>query len=321
MTRRPQRLRGVWWSAATAVLVVSVVLGVSAQRTPAGPDGDPAAVVTPGPVPALPGRVVDTVGVASYNVQWRTPRARLRADRDRLTARRGLDLIGWQETNSSQFRELDARYRARGWETWRWEGPREEGPAALALSWRTRTFELLDVDWVHVDGARRGLAEPHPPRWVVRARLRHRASGQTFTLLNTHLAHAIEQGEGWRPGPNARSARKHLRILARLWRSTPGDVLLSTGDYNFDHRDDSRARPAGGISDRFDGLATSSFAALGHEHVLPTHTSRWIDYVFVADRSLREGSAGAAQLVDHRVLEGFHSDHRPLVVRLRLYDR
>src|SRR5690606_8234954 len=162
-----------------------------------------------------------------------------------------------------QFRALNERYRDRGWETWSWEGPREGGPAALAFSWRTATFELVDVAWVQVGGARRGLAEPHPPPRVARAPLPRRGSGRRGTRRNTRLAHAIEQGEGWRPGPNARSAKKHLRILARLWRSTPGDVLLSTGDYNFGHRDDSRAQPVGGITDRFDGLATSSSAALG----------------------------------------------------------
>lgn len=314
------RRGGGWWAAAVALVAVMVVLGVTAPRTSTDhPRGPVVAVPTPGPVPALPGKVLDTVGVASYNVQWRTPRAGVRADRDRLTARRGLDLIGWQETNSPHFRELNERYRARGWETWSWEGPREEGPAALAFSWRTATFELVDVDWVHVDGARSGLAEPHPPRWVVRAHLRHRRSGQTVTLLNTHLAHAIEQGEGWRPGPNARSAKKHLRILARLWRSTPGDVLLSTGDYNFDHRDDSRAQPVGGITDRFDGLATSSYAELGHDYLAPTHTSRWIDYVFLADRSRRDGRRGAAQFVRHTVLDDFGSDHRPVLAWLRLY--
>lgn len=306
-------------------LVLVVVVGSVAERLTSrepGPEVRPAALAeAPAPPPVLPGTVVGSFGVATYNVQWRTPSRTLRRDRDRLAARRGLDLVGWQETNSPQFRALNARYRGRGWETWSWEGPREEGPVALAFSWRTTSFDLLDVDWIHVSGARRGLAEPHPPRWVVRAQLRHRSSGLTVTLLNTHLAHAIEQGEGWRPGPNARSARKHLRILARTWREAPGDVVLSTGDYNFDHRDDARARPAGGITDRFDGLATSSYAALGHEHVLPTHTSRWIDYVFLADRSRRVGRQGVAQLVRHRVLEGFHSDHRPLVVRLRLYGR
>lgn len=138
MTVRGRSRGGRWLTVGVAVIAVMVVLGVTTPRGPADePPGEVAAARTPGPVPALPGRVVDTVGVASYNVQWRTPRAGVRADRDRLAARRGLDLIGWQETNSPQFRELNQRYRARGWETWSWEGPREEGPAALAFSWRS----------------------------------------------------------------------------------------------------------------------------------------------------------------------------------------
>lgn len=312
--------------ALVALLGMALLVGVGLAvpgLLPGDETVDPArvarAVPPPGPAPRLPGEVVGGLGVASYNVQWRTPVAQLREDRDRLAARRGLDLVGWQETNSPQFRELNDRYRARGWETWSWEGPREEGPVALAFSWRTARLELLDVDWEKVSGARRGLGEPHPPRWVVRARFRHRGTGQSVTLLNTHVQHAIEQGQDWRPGPNARSAKKHLRLMADLWRTTPGDVLLSTGDYNWDHHDDSAARPKGGITDRFEGLATSSFAELGHEHVTPTHGSRWIDYVFLADRTRRDGRAGTAQLVRHAVLTDFHSDHRPLVARLRLY--
>lgn len=141
----------------------------------------------------------------------------------------------------------------------------------------------------------------------------------SVTLLNTHLHHAIEQGQGWRPGPNARGARKHLRILAEMWREAPGEVVLSTGDYNWDHRDDVAARPAGGIIDRFEGLATSSFAALSHDYLSPTHGTRWIDYVFLADQSRRAGDRGTAQLVRHWVPDGFSSDHRPLLTRLRLY--
>ena len=308
-----------WIAVGAVVAVLLVALGLvlrdtEGTRTEAAP-----MAAAPGPVAPVDDGVADVIGVATYNVQWRTQEKGLRADRDRLTSRRGLDLIGFQETNSPQFRALNDRYRQRGWETWSWEGKRTEGPAALAVSWRTQTLELLDVDWVHVSGLRLKLAEPHPPRWVVRAHFRHRASGRTVTLLNTHVQHNIEEGQGWRPGPNARSARKHLRVLAQQWREVPGDVVLSTGDYNFDFRDDALAVPKGGITDRFSGLATSSFAALGHEYLPPTLRSRWIDYVFLADRSERRDGQGAAQFVSHRVLTGMNSDHRPLVARVRLY--
>ena len=47
----------------------------------------------------------------------------------------------------------------------------------------------------------------------------------------------------------------------------PGDLVVGTGDFNFDYRDDSRARPEGGISRTQQGHATSSYQVLGLDGV------------------------------------------------------
>jgi endonuclease/exonuclease/phosphatase family metal-dependent hydrolase len=275
--------------------------------------------------PKLPGEVLTTIGVVSYNALRHLPLERARRDWDRLTGRDDVDLIGWQESKSPAFRRLYPRYRARGWETWHWPDP--DGPISLAVSWRTATFELLDVSFrrMHRGGYPRETTDPFPARWVVTAQLRHRATGRTVTLLNTHVNQHIETGERFERNLNAKRAKKHLATLARMWDTAPGSVVLGTGDYNFDFADDSRAKPAGGITRAFRGHATSTYQALGLDGLRPTRKTRWIDYVFVADRSLRRAGAGArrgsgtAQIARHRVLGGYASDHAPLLARIRVY--
>lgn len=278
---------------------------------------------TPRRAPRLPGEVLDTIGVVSYNAWRRLPLARAERDWDRLTAQQRIDLIGWQESKSPAFRDLYPRYRARGWETWHHPDP--DGPVSLAFSWRRATFELLDVTIhrMHRGGFPRETDAPFPARWVVQAELRHRPSGRTVTLLNTHVNQTIETGQRFERNLNAERAKLHLRRLARLWNTVPGDVVIGTGDYNFDHADDAAARPAGGIARRFADKAVSSYDALGLRGVVPTRNTRWIDYVWLSTDSLRgpggTGAAGTVQFATHRSLGGYGSDHRPILARIRLY--
>ena len=65
------------------------------------------------------------------------------------------------------------------------------------------------------------------------------------------------------------------------------------------------------------GWQVSSYGALGLTGVVPTRNTRWIDYVWLSTDSLRP--AGSAQFATHRSLDGFSSDHRPMLARIRLY--
>jgi hypothetical protein len=62
---------------------------------------------------------------------------------------------------------------------------------------------------------------------------------------------------------------------------------------------------------------------LGTDGVRPTRGSRWIDYVWLADRTLRVRAEdpGSGQFVRHRSVGGFSSDHRPMIAWVRWYDR
>lgn len=306
---------------AALALVAVVTVGATywVGRSPAErPDPRTATAERPARVPALPREVLDNVGVVTYNA-WRHLRpAKAAQDWRRLTRRDDVDLIGWQESKSQVFRTLHPRFEERGWSTW--HHPVPDGPISLAISWRRATFELLDVSWrrMHRGGYPSETDSPFPARWVVTAQFRHVPSGRTVTLLNTHVNQTIETGQEFQDNLNADRAKRHLRTLAQMWNKVPGEVVVGTGDFNFDHADDAAARPKGGISRRFEREAVSSYDALGRRGVVPTRQGRWIDYVWLSTDSLvRRG--GRAQFATHRSLGDYHSDHRPMLARIRLY--
>lgn len=288
-------------------------------------DGTRGTEALPRPAPAkrLPGRLVDTVGVASFNVYRHLPRRQAMKDAVRLTGEKSVDVIGWQETRADYFPDVKRRLERRGWDTWQlWE---QDGPFWLAVSWRRAEFSLIDGYWVrvHGGGGRDRTDLPYPPRGYVVVSLRHRESGRVLTVVDTHLNQGIETGEGFTDRVNADDAKVHLRALADVWDDVPGDLVVGTGDFNFDFADDFRARPEGGIWDTQHGHATSSYEALGVDGVEPTRGTRWIDYVWIADRTLRLApkDTGSGQFVAHESLDGYASDHRPLVARIRWYGR
>ncbi|PWN03839.1 hypothetical protein DJ010_07165 [Nocardioides silvaticus] len=283
----------------------------------------PAQAPRPAPAKKLPGAVVDTVGVASFNVYRHLPRRDAMADALRLTRDDRVDVIGWQETRADYFPDVRRRLEGKGWDTWQlWE---PDGPFWLAVSWRRADYELVDGAWTEVHGGagKQRTDLPYPPRGYVVVTLRHRDSGRLLTVVDTHLNQGIETGDGFTDRVNADDAKEHLRELADVWDEVPGDLVVGTGDFNFDHADDVAARPEGGILDTQDGHATSSYDVLGLGGVEPTRGDRWIDYVWIADRTLRVRARdeGTGQFVEHRSLDGYASDHRPLVAQIRWYDR
>lgn len=311
-------------TARLAALVACGVLLLGCSGPDDAPEDDaPVGLPRPAPADRLPGRVVDTLGVATFNVYRHLPRRDAMADALRLTRNDAVDVIGWQETRADYFPDVKERLARRGWDTWQlWE---PDGPFWLAVSWRRDRFELVDGSWTEVHGGagKQRTDLPFPPRGYVVVTLRHRDSGRLLTVVDTHLNQGIETGDGFQDSVNADYAKEHLRELAEVWDTVPGDLVVGTGDFNFDFHDDFRARPEGGIWDTQHDHAASSYQVLGLDGVEPTRGSRWIDYVWIADRTLRVDAkdAGSGQYVAHRSLGGFNSDHRPLVARIRWYAR
>ncbi len=137
MSRRVRSLLLV--AAVVALGAVGTALVLDEPQAPSTPSAK-AAVSGPGvtvaPVLQRAGRkrpVLASFGVASANAYRFLDFKDAKSDWDRLTARDGLDLIGWQESKSSEFRALYPRYLDKGWDTWFWSNP-DTGPISLAFS-------------------------------------------------------------------------------------------------------------------------------------------------------------------------------------------
>jgi len=275
-----------------------------AEETPDAQGG----MVTSGPA--------DVVGVASYNVFCCRSEGDLAADLRRLTSRDDVDVVGWQETD--EIAGLFPALEAQGWSTRFFT----DGGQENAISWRRSTFALVDSRsvLVHRGADAPDTPQPFPDRYVTSVVLRHRASGERLTVFDTHVNQYVENLADpgtWRNNINAVRAKDHLEAFADLWRRADTRWVVGTGDLNFDYRAEARVRPVRGISATLGAVAESSYQALGLRGLPPTHrlSGRWIDYVLAGRDALEEGRMAFRS---QRALDGYGSDHRPLVVRLEL---
>lgn len=268
------------------------------------------------PVEARPPARTATAGVATFNVLKYRAARKVRRDMLRLSRRRDISVIGWQEAEGR--RSVLARMRGRGWQTMRFRGPAAE----LPISWRTREFTLVSAAQHRMHRGRHRVTHPFPARYVTRVTLRHKVTGRTMTVLNTHVNHRTTQPRHpgrWRRGVNAALARRHLAQLARMWLNSPGRYVVGTGDFNIDYRADRKRRPRGGPARAFHGRAVANWAALGTRGVPRTIRSRGsrrlYDTVYASHRSV---ASGWLRFTGQRVLRRYRSDHLPVVVRFRL---
>ncbi len=258
------------------------------------------------------------IGVATFNQYRPLTTAQAREDAMAITSRPGISIVGWQEGyDDGPVYQLLAR---KGWATKR--STISKSARELAVSWRRDRFALVSSS-LHrlVRGVGEGEGRyPFGDRHALRVTLRERSSGELISVINTHLPQAVEDlarpGQ-WRPTKNSARAHRQLDRLARIWDRAPGRWVVGTGDYNVDARADARVRTPGGVARTFAGIARSSYAVLGFGDVRPTHpySGRYVDYVHVAQSNLRKERV---KILGHGTLNGLHSDHRPLLVWLKL---
>lgn len=322
------------WAGPPPLLLVATLVGLVVAPLVAHdpPAREPAAaLVASAPLtplvagPAMPYRVSTAptplrlapieVGLATMNLYRDLAPARAAADIRRLTARADVDVVGWQEADPfvASLRDVP------GWTTKTFA--RGESLSELAISWRSAKFRMVSARQVRVAaglGWRDGRY-PFDTRQVVVVRLRHRATGRVLTVLNTHLPQKIEDPDHpgrWLDTINAGRAREQLRRVARIWTRVDGRWVVGTGDFNFGARADALERPVGGPKRALQRVAVSSYQRLG-VGIGPTHrpTARNIDYVWVDRAGVRKHRITP---LGQEALTGYYSDHRPLLVQLRL---
>ncbi|WP_323792549.1 hypothetical protein [Nocardioides sp.] len=311
--------------AAAATLAVAEPAAPPVATPAATPTASPSIDGTPAPEPVeapaakkAPEIASRTIGVATFNQYVDLTTAEATADALALTARDTVSIVGWQEGFSAG--PVYQRLVQEGWATKRYVATK--GARELAVSWRKDEFALVGSA-LHklADGVAEGSGlYPFGTRYALRVTLRDRASGEKISVINTHLPQRVENLDDpgtWNTNKNAIRASRQLDGLAGIWASAPGRWVVGTGDYNIAALADQRARNAGGIVSAYAGIARSSYSVLGFAGLLATHptSKRFIDYVHVAAPALREGRI---ELLRQRTPRGLTSDHRPLLVRMRL---
>lgn len=256
-----------------------------------------------------------SVGVASMNMYRKLTADQAAHDARTLTARPGLDVVGWQEAD----RYGAVLHALPGWDTKTFKYGKRN--SELAVSWRSSEFRLVSARQRQVAfGVSSRLGRyPFGNRLVVVVTLEHRDTGRLLTVVNAHLPQAIEdlgRPGRWTSTINAFRARNQLNRIASIWRDTPGRWVIGTGDYNFDAIGDARHRLPGAPRRALADTAVSSYQRLGYD-LAPTfpENGRLIDYVW-ADR---EGYAdGRIRFTGQWVVGGLNSDHNALVTQLLL---
>lgn len=259
-----------------------------------------------------------TIGVGTFNAFVGLSEAQARHDVQVLTDFDWLDLIGWQEVNANPPAPLGLAER--GWETVQPLRP-NGNPHELAVSWRSSEFTLVGsvITRMHADSAStEGDDRSFPARWVLQVVLqRTGAFPDRVTVLNTHVNHRLERWPS-KPGQpfenvNTAKARGHLKKLADLVDAADSRYTVILGDFNWDYVADQQTRDPAFVHGQLGERAISGWEALGIRDQPVSHPSsdRRIDYVFLSRSS-------PAAFRSQSVVDGLHSDHRPVVARIAL---
>lgn len=261
--------------------------------------------------------------VATYNIRHALSDAVAVSDVEKL-ADAGADVISMQEMGSGRRRSaLRARLVDCASCGYGAAMPTGAGPGEIPILFRRSEMRYLgkgiqkvsSATYVGPNGAGPSTMGPKYLNYV---ELQHRATGQVLYVINSHSVPSVQARDG---GPNYRNRkrvqlyRQHMAglraLVARL--SPTGAEVIATGDLNVNYRRD-RVRQDTAFpyfNMRKVGMS-ASFKALGTP-AAGTHLgrsgggTRLIDYVAATTHP-------AVTPTRQRILMGYRSDHRPLLV-------
>jgi endonuclease/exonuclease/phosphatase family metal-dependent hydrolase len=244
----------------------------------------------------------------------------------------GVDVIALQEFSSGQKRAA-VRADFLDCETCLYDGymPAEAVPGGQPILYRSDKFTLLDAGMVQVSkdtyvGPRGAGPSTLRAKWITWVRLKTIATNRQIYVLNNHAVPTVQRGDG---SPNARLPKRvklygqhmaGLQALITQIQSTTGGAIYVVGDLNVNYRTDSVLAPEVFPYANLTAVGmTATYATLGMPehgtHVLPSgFDKRLIDYGYYQPRRWVTPSA-------QNILEGFRSDHRPLVMDYMLSNR
>jgi endonuclease/exonuclease/phosphatase (EEP) superfamily protein YafD len=208
--------------------------------------------------------------------------------------------------------------------------PQAAVPGGTPILFRKRQYRLERTGTRQVSEATRVGGSGAGPstiraKYINYVKLTERRTGRTVWVLNNHAVASV-QGDGGRPNRSRparlRLYRQHMAGLSALVERfrRKGGLVFATGDFNVNHRTDRRAqaRMFPYATMRAVGMR-ASYLPLGQPgrgtHVLANGRSdRLIDYVHFLPRARLWPR-------EQRILRGYASDHRPLLVRYEVRAR
>ncbi len=315
----PRRLQSARCGALLLIGALALGIGPSA-------DAHPGRMAARGSEP-----VADTVRIATFNTAATSSTRQGFNDVKRLLAE-GPDIVALQEMSSWARRER-VRIRLLDCETCTWDGwmPIPAVQGGQPILWRSDKFTFLGRDWIEVApetfvGDRGAGPSTMHAKYVVRVRLLDNLTGRTIWILNNHFVPTVQRSEGGR-NDMRRRVRLYARHMAglqavvdRIRGEEGGGLVFVTGDFNVNYRNDKDVQdpifPYAAMGAR---RLRSSYYTLGEPatgtHVLDNgFDKRLIDYVTFRP-SRRVIPTG------QRIVTGMNSDHRPLIVDLKIAGR
>lgn len=264
-----------------------------------------------------------TVKIATYNTKASMSVGRAVADIEKL-ASTGADVVALQEMSSAKKRKA-VRAALLDCNMCPYEGymptPAVPGGTPILYRWdqfrleETGTRQVTEDTWVGHKGA--GPATLRA-KYINFVKLRERATGHSVYVLNNHAVPTV-QGSGGGANQDHPTRlelyRQHmdgLKAMITEFKAT-GAAVFVTGDFNVNFKRDRVVKdPLFPYVNMREVGVQASYEYLGAPRQ-GTHGkgSRLIDYVFYLNH-------GGVTPVSQRVLKGYRSDHKPVLVGFQL---
>ena len=264
--------------------------------------------------PALGDAHFSPLSIITYNQAFSLGKRRAGIDMRHLMRTRA-DVITFQEVGGT---ERGSVFDTRDTDQWGMYRPVEV--PEITIMWRTETCTLIDSGVVVLSESD-GPGTYRPVRGISWVRLRHEPSGVAFTVADTHLD-AFAAFGGVLKGtdrPTVRFREQMAGIRPVLRDLAPHGPLFLTGDFNVNFRADLRLRNPGLPYATFRSLGLhSNWDRLGlpdHGGTVGSHGSIF-DGIF-----LRQKVPGQVTMRWQKILSGYYSDHRPVMVTSRVRNR
>lgn len=245
----------------------------------------------------------EPVYIGSINLPHTMGNRRIRHDLMRFV-QSNVEVFGTQEFWPPERQSLVNELLDRGWSVFR---PGSGHADENTIFWRTALFEKLDQFSLRMtDSLPADAPGTAPARYLNGVKLRHRASNRIFWFMDTHYdVLKLTLGNPARIYSETQQTAEHMQSKGQ---NLP---VITVGDFNRDHGNDLKTRNPKYPYAKFRSVGTySNWSLIRHRPDRGTHGGAILDYVWFT-----KPNDHGVKPVDHWILTGYYSDHRPVLVK------